>query len=170
MLNSQVAYSRVARRAWKWKCESPSHVQFFATPWTVEPIGFSLHGTLQARILEWVALPFSRDLPDPGIKPGSSALQADFLLSEPPGVNSVKISPTSDRFVSSISSGFCQKNSVFSTPCEWRESLTTKQFFLLSLIAWALYSIITFSLMQLKKLKTDLEYIHFQQHETQSNL
>ena len=65
---------------------------------------------------------------------------------------------------------FLPKNSVFSTPCEWRESLTTKQFFLLSLSAWVLYSIITFSLMQLKKLKTDLEYIHFQQHETQSNL
>ena len=26
------------------------------------------------RILEWVAYPFSRDLPDPGIKPGSPAL------------------------------------------------------------------------------------------------
>ena len=32
-------------------------------------------------------LPFSSpgDLPDPGIEPGSPALQADFLLSEPPG-------------------------------------------------------------------------------------
>ena len=47
--------------------------------------GFSAQGILQARILEWVAIPFSRDLPDPGIKPGSPALQADSLLSEPPG-------------------------------------------------------------------------------------
>ena len=31
------------------------------------------------RILEWVAYPFSRDLPDPGIEPGSSALQVDSL-------------------------------------------------------------------------------------------
>ena len=30
-------------------------------------------------------LPFPGDLPDPGIKPGSPALQADSLLSEPPG-------------------------------------------------------------------------------------
>ena len=31
----------------------------------------------QARILEWVAIPFSRDLPNPGIEPKSPALQAD---------------------------------------------------------------------------------------------
>ena len=36
-------------------------------------------------ILEWVVLPFSGDLPDPGIEPGSPALQADSLSSEPPG-------------------------------------------------------------------------------------
>ena len=35
------------------------------------------------RILEWVAYPFSRSLPNPGIKPGLPALQADALLSEP---------------------------------------------------------------------------------------
>ena len=35
-----------------------------------------------SRILEWVAYPFSVDLPDPGIKPGSPALQADSLPTE----------------------------------------------------------------------------------------
>ena len=49
------------------------------------PPGSSLHGILQARILDWVAISFSRDLPDPGIEPGSPALQADSLPSEPPG-------------------------------------------------------------------------------------
>ena len=34
------------------------------------------------RILEWVAYPFSSNLPDSGIKPGSSALQADSLPTE----------------------------------------------------------------------------------------
>ena len=34
---------------------------------------------IQARILEWEAFPFSRDLPNPGIKPRSPALQADSL-------------------------------------------------------------------------------------------
>ena len=33
-------------------------------------------------ILEWVAQPFSSDLPDPGIKLGSPALQADSLPTE----------------------------------------------------------------------------------------
>ena len=49
--------------------------------------GSSVHGSLQARILEWVAIPFSRggDLPDPGIEPTSPALQAASLPWEPPG-------------------------------------------------------------------------------------
>ena len=47
--------------------------------------GSSVHWFLQARILEWVAIPFSRDIPDPGIKPGSPALEPDSLPSEPPG-------------------------------------------------------------------------------------
>ena len=33
--------------------------------------GSSDHGTLQARILEWAAMPSFRDLPNPGIKPVS---------------------------------------------------------------------------------------------------
>ena len=39
--------------------------------------GSSVHGILQARILEWIAIPFSRDLPNMGIKLGSHTLQAD---------------------------------------------------------------------------------------------
>ena len=35
-------------------------------------------GIVQARVLEWAAIAFSRGgLPDPGIEPGSPALQAD---------------------------------------------------------------------------------------------
>ena len=39
----------------------------------------------------WSGLPFpsAGDLPDPGIKPGSPAFQADALASEPPGKPSV---------------------------------------------------------------------------------
>ena len=33
--------------------------------------GSSVHGILQAIILKWVAVPSSRDLPDPGIEPVS---------------------------------------------------------------------------------------------------
>ena len=49
------------------------------------PPGSSVRGILQARILEWVAIPFSRDLPDPGNELGPTVLQADSLLSKPPG-------------------------------------------------------------------------------------
>ena len=46
--------------------------------------GSSVLGILQERILERVAISFSRDLPNPGIKPRSPALQADSVQSESP--------------------------------------------------------------------------------------
>ena len=60
------------------------------------PPGSSVPGILQARILEWVAISFSkeywsgllfrfpRDLPNPETEPRSPALQADSLPPEPP--------------------------------------------------------------------------------------
>ena len=56
------------------------------------PPGSSVHGILQARILKWVASPFPRYLPDSGIKNMSLALQADSLLSEPPGNPAIYLS------------------------------------------------------------------------------
>ena len=62
-----------------------SLVRLFATPWTVAyqtppSMGFS-------RQEYWSGLPFPSpgDLPNPGIEPGSPALEADALTSEPPG-------------------------------------------------------------------------------------
>ena len=48
-------------------------------PTDCSPPGSSVHGILQARILEWVAIPISKDIPYPGIEPRSPALQADSL-------------------------------------------------------------------------------------------
>ena len=45
----------------------------------------TVHGILQARILEWVAFPFSRRSSSPGIEPSSPILQVDSLPDEPPG-------------------------------------------------------------------------------------
>ena len=45
--------------------------------------GSAIHGIFQAKILEWAAISFSRDLPNPGIKFGSPVLQTDALPSEP---------------------------------------------------------------------------------------
>ena len=86
-------------------------------PMDCSPPGSSVHGSFQARVLEWGAIAFSvscaqvfinqwtiscqsplsskeywrwqpipssGDLPNPGIKPRSLALQADSLPSEPP--------------------------------------------------------------------------------------
>ena len=68
----------------KVKVKSLSLVWLFATPWTVTyqaspSMGFS-------RQEYWSGLPFpsSGDLPNPGIEPGSPALEADALTSEPP--------------------------------------------------------------------------------------
>ena len=51
------------------------------------PPAFSGHGIFQARILEWVAVSFSRwgGLPDPGIEPRSPALQSLYRLSHSGG-------------------------------------------------------------------------------------
>ena len=49
------------------------------------PPGSSVHGVFQTRILEWVASSFSWDLPDPGMEPGSVALQTISLPTEPLG-------------------------------------------------------------------------------------
>ena len=69
----------------KVKVKSLGGVRFFATPWTVAyqappSMGFSRQEC-------WSGLPFPSpgDLPDLGIKPRSPTLQADALLSEPPG-------------------------------------------------------------------------------------
>ena len=46
----------------------------------------SVHGSFQARILEWVAISSSRDFRDPGIEPASSALAGGFFFTtESPG-------------------------------------------------------------------------------------
>ena len=78
------AYAYEELNGFKW-VKSLSRVRLFATPWTVAhqaspSMGFS-------RQEYWSGLPFSSsgDLPDPGIKPRSPALQADAPTSEPPG-------------------------------------------------------------------------------------
>ena len=64
---------------------SLSHIWLFATPWTVAhqtPLSMGF-----PRQESWSGLPYPSpgDLPNPGIEPGSLALQADSLPSEPLG-------------------------------------------------------------------------------------
>ena len=58
-------------------------VKVIQSCWTLcDPMNFTDHEILQARIQEWVTYPFSSDLPDPGIEPGTPALQVDSLPTE----------------------------------------------------------------------------------------
>ena len=55
-------------------CESESEVAqscpTLCNPMECSLSGSSVHGIFQARVQEWVAISFSRGLPNPGIKPG----------------------------------------------------------------------------------------------------
>ena len=66
-------------------CLVPRLCPTLCEPMAYSPPGSSVHGILQAEY--WSELPFPSpgDLCSPGIKPGSPALQADSLPSEPPG-------------------------------------------------------------------------------------
>ena len=75
----------------KVKVKSLSCIRLVVTPWTVVyqaslSIGFS-------RQEYWSGLPFPSpgDLPNPGIEPWSSTLQADALLSEPPEKSEIPV-------------------------------------------------------------------------------
>ena len=47
--------------------------------------GSYVHGILQARILEWIAISSLGDLPDPGIEPTSPTLTGGVFTTKPPG-------------------------------------------------------------------------------------
>ena len=92
------AFSKSSLYTWKFsvkvKMKSLSHVRLFAAPWAVayqSPLSMAL-----SRQEYWSGLPFPSpgNLPDPGIEPGSLALQADTLPSEPPG----KCTPGSSQY------------------------------------------------------------------------
>jgi len=53
-------------------------------PMDKSPPSSDVHGILQARILEWVAMPCSRELPNPGVS-CSSCIEGRFFTSEPQG-------------------------------------------------------------------------------------
>ena len=73
-------------------------------PMDWSPPGSSVHGILQARILEWVAVPYSRGSSRPGIKPGSAALQADSIPIEPPEKPLISHTQNASFFIQKINS------------------------------------------------------------------
>ena len=67
------------------KVKSLSRVRLFATPWTVAHQAPLSMGFSKQQYWSGVPFPSPGNLPDPGIKPRSPALQADALTSEQPG-------------------------------------------------------------------------------------
>ena len=77
-----VVVLRNNKRVWMCMCVCYTHVCFHAKSLQscltlydhreCNLPGYSIHGILQSRTLEWVAVPSSRDLPAPGIQPASS--------------------------------------------------------------------------------------------------
>ena len=72
-LQSALAILRVVKGKWKWKLISC--VWHFVTSWTV------VHGILQARILAWVAFPFSRGSSQPRDQTQVSHMAGRFFIS-----------------------------------------------------------------------------------------
>ena len=59
-------------------CPTPCGPMYCGLP------GSSVHGISQARVLVWIAIPFSSDLPNPGVKL-SPAWAGRFFTTKPPG-------------------------------------------------------------------------------------
>ena len=63
----------------------PKVVSDFCDPMDCSPPGFSVHGISQARILEWVAISFSRGFfPTQGSNLHLLTLGGGFFMAEPP--------------------------------------------------------------------------------------
>ena len=68
---------RLRKELYKWK--SLSYVRI------CDPMGYTVHGILQTRILEWVDFSFSRRSSQPRDQTTSPTLQADSWPAEPQG-------------------------------------------------------------------------------------
>ena len=97
-------YSLSLQSESEWK--SLSCVQLFATSWIV-------HEILQARILEWIAVPFPGDLTNPAIEPGFPALYVDSSPAELQG----KHCPFKSCANSAIFPSFINLRHIL--PCPW---------------------------------------------------
>ena len=76
------------------KVKSLGRVWLFATPGTVACQAPPSMGFSSRECWSGLAFPSPGDLPGPGIEPGSPTLQADSLLSEPPGKQQLRLKCT----------------------------------------------------------------------------
>ena len=101
-LNKACSVSKKEKR--KLICYRKVKVQVSQScPTLRDPTDYTVHGILQARILEWVAFPFSGQSSQPRIKPKAPALQVDSLPAEPQGKPYRKL-PLLDKEIATHSS------------------------------------------------------------------
>ena len=62
-----------------------SRVWLFCNPMDYSLLGSSVHGTFQARILEWVDTSLPEDLPGSVVQPASPTFAGGLFTPEPPG-------------------------------------------------------------------------------------
>ena len=132
-----------------------SCVQLFETLWTIACLpGSSVHGILQARALEWVAMPSSRDLPNPGIKLTSlmpPALAGGF------SIDSTTWETPSILYMASLPNVCQSQPPIHPTP-----PLGIQMFFLylsVSVSAWQIRSSVPFS--KILNIYMDIGYMFF---------
>ena len=122
-------------------------------PMDCSPPGSSVHGVFQARILEWVAIPFFRGSFWPRIKFGFPALQTDSLPSESPR------NPLSLGWTSWIASN------------KWKYSKSDAYKIILASVlsvalshwlAWAILAAMNFPMETSMRQATDVSHQHFQ--------
>ena len=86
---------------------SLSHVQLFATPWTVAHQALLSMGFSRQEHWSGLPLPSPGHPPNPGMEPGSPTLKADTLPSDPPGKSGIKAVSAAwqGRFLTTIPPG-----------------------------------------------------------------
>ena len=94
----------------KVKVKSLSRVRLFATPWTVAYQAPPSMGIFRSRVLEWIAISFSRGSSRPRNRTGSPALQADALPSEPPGKPQLAKIVLKSKYISGFLGGSVVEN------------------------------------------------------------
>ena len=85
--------TRGSKMCWAqpWKIRSHTRVYLMkvkvaqSCPTLCDPMDYTVHRLLQARTLQWVAVPFSRRSSQPRVKARSPAFQVDSLPAEPQG-------------------------------------------------------------------------------------
>ena len=96
--------------------KSQSVVSDSFRPLACSPAGSLIHGILQARILEWVAIPFSRGSFRPRDRTRSPALHADSLPAESPGKPNFPKWPVGDLAVCHLVLGLQKRSTVELVP------------------------------------------------------